>query len=253
MKRQRDERLKAARLVLQLAQPAEVIDAVPGLLDVAVEHRGVGAQAELVRLAVDAEPLGGVGLVLADLIADFGMKNLRAAAGQTAQARVLELGEKVARRPAGQPGEPVPFHRRVRLEVQPRMRLVDDADDVQIPFVRQLMVQTADDVQLGGAAALGLGGALQDLLVGHDVALFAAQVGAESAEGAAVDADVGRIEVRVDVVIGEIAVLALADDVGQFAEREQVGALVKENAVVEGQPLAGLDFFADDGQTGVGS
>ena len=108
------------------------------------------------------------------------------------------------------------------------MRLVDDADDVQIPLVGQLVVQAADDVQLGGAAALGLGGALEDLLVGHDVALRALQVGPEGAEGAAVDADVGRVEVRVDVVIGEVAVLALADEVGQFAEREQVGAVVRK-------------------------
>ena len=179
MERQRDERLEAARLVLQFAQPAEVIDAVARFLDVAVEHRGVGAQAEFVRLAVDAEPLGGVGLVFADFIADFGMENLRAAAGQTAEAGFLELGEQIARWPARQPGEPVPFHRRVRLEMQTRMRFVDNADDVQIPFIRQLMVQTADDVQLGGAATVRLGGALQHLLVGHDVALFAAQVGAK--------------------------------------------------------------------------
>ncbi len=100
-------------------------------------------------------------------------------------------------------------------------------------------------------APLGLGGALEDLLVGHDVALRALQVGPESAEGAAVDADVGRVEVRVDVVVGEVAVLALADQVGQLAEGEQVGLLVEEDAVVERQPLAGLDLLADDCQPGL--
>ena len=136
-----------------------------GFFDVAVEHGGVGAQAQLVGLAVDANPGVGVGLVLADLVADLGMEDLRPAAGQAAEAGVLELGEDVARRPAGQPAEPVPLDGRVRLEVQPRMRLVDDADDVEIPVVGQLVVQAADDVQLGRAAALGLGGALEDLLV----------------------------------------------------------------------------------------
>ena len=162
---QRDERLEAARLVLQLAQPDQVVDAVPRLLDVAVEHGRVGAQAQLVGLAVDAEPVVGVGLVLADLVAHLGVEDLRPAAGQAAQAGLLELGEQVARRPAGQPREPVPLDRRVRLQVQPRIGLVDDADDVQIPLVGQLVVQAADDVQLGGAAAVGLGGALEDLLV----------------------------------------------------------------------------------------
>ena len=146
----------------KLAQADQVIDAVPGFLDVAVEHGRVGAQAELVGLAVDAQPFAGVGLVLADLVAHFGMENLRAAARQTAETGVLELGQQVARRPARQPGEPVPLDRRVRLEMQTRMGLVDDADDVEIPLVGQLMVQTADDVQLGGAAPLGLGGAIAE-------------------------------------------------------------------------------------------
>ena len=81
-------------------------------------------------------------------------------------------------------------------------------------------------------------GPLQDLLVGHHVALRALQVGPESAEGAAIDADVGRVEVRVDVVVGDVAVLALAHQVGQFAEREQVGLVFEEQAVVEGEPGA---------------
>ncbi|HEY1375965.1 MAG TPA: hypothetical protein VGF55_04190, partial [Gemmataceae bacterium] len=62
MEGQRDECLETAGLVLQLAQPDQVVDAVVRLLDVAVEHGGVGAQPQLVGLAVDAQPGGGVGL-----------------------------------------------------------------------------------------------------------------------------------------------------------------------------------------------
>src|SRR2546430_1456627 len=83
------------------------------------------------------------------------------------------------------------------------------------------------------------------------VALGALQVGAEGAEGAAVDADVGGVEVSVDVVVSEVTVLALADEVGQFAEAEQVGVLVEEDAVVEGEAAAGLDLGADVGEAGV--
>src|SRR5262245_10307781 len=107
------------------------------------------------------------------------------------------------------------------------------------------MVQPADDVQLGGAALLGLGGAFEDLLIAHHVALRRPEVGAEGTEGAAVDADVGRVEMRVDVVIGEVAVLALADNVGQLAEREEIGMLVKVNTLIEGQSLSGLYLLAD--------
>ena len=66
MKGQRNERLKAAGLILQLAQPEQVVDAVVGVLDVAVEHRGVGTQAELMGRAMDVDPAAGVGLVFAD-------------------------------------------------------------------------------------------------------------------------------------------------------------------------------------------
>jgi len=166
-------------------------------------------------------------------------------AGQAAQAGLPELGEEVPRRPAGQPAEPVPLDGGVRLQVQPGVGAVDDPDDVQVPLVGELVVQAADDVQLGGPAAVGLGGLLEDLLVAHDVAPGAAQVGPEGTEGTAVNAHVGRVEVRVDVVIGEATVLPLADEVGQLAQREQVGLLVEEDALVERESLAGLDLFPD--------
>ena len=109
-----------------------------------------------------------------------------------------------------------------------------------------LMVQAADDVHLGAAVVDRLGAAGEDLLVAHHVALRVAQVGAERTERAAVDADVRRVEVRVDVVVGGVAVLPLADEVRQLADLGQrhVGPLEHE-AVVERQPLAGFDFFAD--------
>src|SRR5262249_13160386 len=65
------------------------------------------------------------------------------------------------------------------------------------------------------------------------------------------DADVGGVDVRVDVVVGELAVLALAHHVGQLAEGEQVGVLFEVQAVLEGQALARLDFLPDGAQTGV--
>jgi hypothetical protein len=48
---QRDEGLEAACLVLQLAQLEQMVDAVLFGLDVAVEHRAVRLQAQLVRFA----------------------------------------------------------------------------------------------------------------------------------------------------------------------------------------------------------
>ena len=114
MERQRDERLEAAGFVLQLAEPDQVVDAVVRLLDVAVEHRAVRAQAELVGRAVDFEPAAGVGLVLADLVADFGMEDLGPAAGQAAEAGFDHVFEHLAdalARPAGRTSRSRPASR----------------------------------------------------------------------------------------------------------------------------------------------
>ena len=46
----------------RVAQADQMVDAVLGLFDVAVEHGGVGLQAEFVGFAVDAQPLAASAL-----------------------------------------------------------------------------------------------------------------------------------------------------------------------------------------------
>ena len=46
---------------------------------------------------------------------------------------------------------------------------VQNAYDVEIPVVRKLMMEPADDVELGRPASLGLRAASDDLLVGAPV------------------------------------------------------------------------------------
>ena len=82
---------------------------MPCFLDVAIEHRRVRAQAELVSFAVNANPGIGVGFVLANLVADFGMENLCAAARQTAEPGRFEFKQQIASGSAGETMEPIPF------------------------------------------------------------------------------------------------------------------------------------------------
>ena len=56
MERERDEGEEAARPVLLLAEPDEVVHPLLVRLDVAVEHRAVRRDPELVRGVVDVEP-----------------------------------------------------------------------------------------------------------------------------------------------------------------------------------------------------
>ncbi len=202
--------------------------------------------------AVDVEPVLGVGLVFANVVAHLGMEDLGAAARHAAQAGIDQVLQDLAQRLFGQVLEPIDLDAGPALEVQLGIGLVQDANDVDVPLVRHLVMQAADDVHLGAAVLDRLAAALQDLLVAHHVPFRVAQIGAESAEDAAVDADVRRIQMRIDVVIREVAVLALADDVGQFAQGVQVDfGPIQEQPVVERQPLAGQHFIANRFQSGL--
>ncbi len=130
--------------------------------------------------------------------------------------------------------------------MQLRIVIVQQPHQVQIPIEFHLMVQPADDVHFGAAGIDRFLPASQNLLVAHQVAFGFAQIGAKRAENAAVHAHVRGIQVRVDVVVGEVAVLPLAHQVGQFADVVQMHLGRKQQqAVVHVQPLAGLHFGAN--------
>ena len=95
---ERHERGEAVRFVLQFAQPAQVVDPLRRRLDVAVEHRAGAPLAHLVPGAVDFEPFLGALLAAANLVAHFGIENLRAAAGQRTQPRLAQNLERLADR-----------------------------------------------------------------------------------------------------------------------------------------------------------
>src|SRR3954452_17364518 len=99
-------------------------------------------------------------------------------------------------------------------------------------------MQAADDVELGDRFAPALAGAMPDLLERHRVRLGIAHPLAESAQPATRDANVGGVDVAVDVEVGGIAVQALPDDVGEIAERKNVAGAVEGHAVLEREPLA---------------
>ena len=120
---------------------------------------------------MDAEPGVGIRLVFADLRADLLMEDLRAAARQAPQPGFLHIRDQVLRRPLGELAKPIPLHSRPCFQMQVGIRIVNDLDDVAIPFIRHLVMQAADDVQLGAASLMGLAGPLDDLLVAHQIAL----------------------------------------------------------------------------------
>lgn len=76
-----------------------------GALDVPVEHRGVGVEAEFMGDAVDIEPDVGADLALVRLVVDAIVEDLGPAAGERAESglfrreRTVRIASRVRRRP----------------------------------------------------------------------------------------------------------------------------------------------------------
>ena len=118
MERERDEGLEAARFILQFTQSNQMVDSVQRFFDVAVEHRAVGLDAKAMRGAVDVQPVAAIRFVFADLVADFGVENFSAAAGEATQARIDQLLQHPLRRLLGKEFKPVQLNGRPAFKVE---------------------------------------------------------------------------------------------------------------------------------------
>ena len=121
--------------------------------------------------------------MFADLVADFGVEDFRAATGEAAKAGVDHVLQDFADGFLGEAAEPIDFDGRPGFEMELGIGLVQDADDVDVPIVVTLVMQAADDVHLGAAVLDRFGSAGEDLLVAHCVTFRVAQVGAEGEVG----------------------------------------------------------------------
>ncbi len=151
----------------------------------------------------------------------------------------------------GPVGEMGHLHRGEGLEVHPGAQPFNAPEHLQVKGKGQVRMATAHDVDLGdGFVAPGLDPG-EDLLQGHLVGPRLSGLAAKGAELAAVDANVGVVEVLVIDVIGPAAVEPLAHHLGQGPHPQQIGALEQGQAVFPVQPdLCGY-LVIDGPQIGV--
>src|SRR5207244_10899052 len=116
----------------------------------------------------------------------------------------------------------------------------------------QIRVQAAYEVELQGAFARALFRAGVNLFQGEVVGARRAGVAGKSAELAMSDTHVGRIDVAVDVEIGDFAVFFLAHVIGQPANGQQVGRTVQRDAVFYTQPPTRKHFLRNRLQALIG-
>src|SRR5262250_42702 len=243
-----NEREEASAPVLLLAQTHEMLDPLCHGLDVAVEHGGVGLDAQGMRDAVDLQPAVGVGLAReAQLLLQALREDLRAAAGHRVKTGLLESRQGLPRLDLPATPEVVDLRRREGLDLRLRPGRVDGRDHSLEVLERPVGMVPAHDVSLAGARLDHLEHVLDGILEGAWLALLAGEV----AERAGENAEVGRIDIAVEHEEDLIAVPARLGEVGQAAEPVQVLGLEEELAIFAAQPLVGADLVPDGVETDV--
>ena len=188
-----------------------------------------------------------------DLLAHARREDLGAAAGQRIEAGLDQPLEHLAIRHLVDVGEERDLDGGEALQVNPGPDLLQPAQHVGVVLERQIGMQPVDDVDLGERLVRALPQLVEHLLERQRVSgRRLRRQPRERAEQAARDADVGRLEPDVEVVVGELAVPPLALAVGEVPDGEQIRAFEQPHAVLERQPLPRVDLRGDVGDAGGG-
>ena len=233
----RDERGEAAGLVLQRAQPQQVLEALLVGLDRPVHHRRRRPQAGAMRVPHDVEPFVGRRLAVAvQPLADAVDENFGAAAGNAVEAGRHQAIDDRRHRQLREAREVNDFRRRERVQLEGGIALLDRAEQILVPRQRQVGIVTALEQQLHAADGHGLVDLSKQLVEAEHVPFRRSDRPIERAEVALRDADVGVVDVAVDDVGDDpFGMLAGADPVGQPAEQR------RRRVPIELERLGGID------------
>src|SRR5262249_51162807 len=141
--------------------------------------------------------------------------------------------------------EVVHFDHRESFEVNVRVALFQAADQFEEVFERQIGMKAADDVKFRGALTDAFIGALIDFFKGVGIRAWRIWITAEGAKFAVGYADIRRINVAIDIVIGDVAVLFFANVIGEPAGGEKIWRAIELHAVVEGETFSRENFVRD--------
>ena len=147
-----DERGEAAGLVLERAQPQQVLEPLLVGLDRPVHHRRGGSQSGAVRVPHHVEPLVGGRLAVAvQQLADAIDEDFSAATRDAVEARGDQPVEHLGDRKLRQPREVDHLRRRQRVQLERRIALLDRAEEIFVPRQRQVGVVPSLQQQLHAA------------------------------------------------------------------------------------------------------
>src|SRR5580658_9603026 len=221
-----------------------MVDALFFGLHVPVKHGGVGTKASFVGFLRGTQPHLAAGFVVADDFSHARMKYFRASAGAGVDSRFLHFVQDFFYGQLGDAREVMNFNHREGLNMHTGAALFEAADQFEVMIEGQIRMQAADDVKLRGPFANALFRALVDLLESKRVSTGRVRIAAKSAEFAMRDAYVGRVDVAIDVVVGNVSVALLTNVVREPADGQKVRRTVKRDAVIHRQALARENFLS---------
>ena len=131
------------------------------------------------------------------------------------------------------------------LSDEPWAALLQSANQIQKIFERQIGMQSANEMKFRGARANALFGALPDFIQRVGVCAGRIGIAAESAEPAMRHANIRGIDVAIDVVIANVAMLFFANKIRQPANGEEIGRAIESDAIGHVETRAGENFFGD--------
>src|SRR5665647_1263161 len=193
----RNERREAPGLVLQVADAAQVLDALGRRVDRAEHHRRGGLHAEAVGDAHHVEPRVGGDLVRADGRAHPVDEDLGAAAGQAVEAGGVEAAQRLLDAQVAGRRDVHDLRRRERVDVD-RVARLDAAEDPLEPADVEVGVQAALHHDGRAAERQRLLDLAVDVVLGQEVALAAPRLLVEGAEAATREAVISVVDVAVD-------------------------------------------------------
>ncbi len=101
-------------------------------------------------------------------------------------------------------------------------------------------MQSADNVKFRDRFGIAFAGHFPNLFHRHRVGVGIVRLLAERAQAATCDADIGRIDMAIDVEVRDVPMQSFAYKVGHVAQRQNIGAAVERDAVFIGQVSGAL-------------
>src|SRR2546423_3913558 len=214
--------------------------------DVPVKHRAGAASTHFVPDAMDIQPFLGAFLSATKFVTHLRIEYLGAATSQRAETGVLQDRESFWDGDLEDPlGEMADFDRGEGLDDDLRIERAQSLQQLEIPFLVQRRVKTADHVHLGdtGGERFFDGG---DNII--DRALESMGVPLLRCKGAKLagkDADVRVINVAIQDVSRDVAVFPLTHRTCHYAQGVQIVRAIELERIGIGKALLALDLFGN--------